>query len=189
MKRLIFVLAVLMAVLLSTNAYAFSYAYAFHDPLLPSYLYRIDQDHKEYNSDFNKYHIGEDRNRINLPYCSDDYGDEVYSIANGLVTYAQNAGSGWGNVVIIRHIRPDLTRVHSLYGHLSSVFVSVGDEVNIGQQIGEMGDAGGYYQCAHLHLELRTDRTLEQSPGSGYAYWNDPIWGSHTDPSDFIANY
>lgn len=186
MKKLALLLAGFLSVFFSTGAFAFQYAYAFHDPLLPSSSYRVDQDHKQYNSTYGKYHIGEDRNRGS---CDDDDGDAVYSIANGLVTYAQNAGASWGNVVIIRHIRPDLTRVHSLYGHLKNSYVAAGQEVTIGQQIGEVGDAAGYYPCAHLHLELRTDRTLEQSPGSGYAYWSDPIWSSHTDPSDFIANY
>lgn len=186
MKKPVLFFLTFLGVFFSASASAFQYAYAFHDPLFPTSSYRVEQDHKEYNSTYGKYHIGEDRNRGS---CNDDDGDAVYSIANGLVTYAQNAGSSWGNVVIIRHIRTDFTRVHSLYGHLKNVYVSAGQEMTIGQQIGQVGNAGGYYPCAHLHLELRTDRTLEQDPGAGYAYWSDPIWNSHTDPSEFIANY
>ncbi|MFC1720952.1 peptidoglycan DD-metalloendopeptidase family protein [Patescibacteria group bacterium] len=189
MRKTISFLVVLVSLSVSTSAFAFQYAYAFHDPLMPSSAYRIDQDHKEYNSAYGKYHIGEDRNRINVQECGDDAGDAVYSIANGRVMYAQNAGPSWGNVIIVRHILHDMTRVHSMYAHLQDSYASVGQEVSVGQQIGSIGDAGGYYPCAHLHFELRTDRTLEKIPGSGYAYWGDPIWNSHTDPSDFISSH
>ncbi len=188
MKKIVQSFVLVLGMLASVNAFAFTYAYAFHDPLFPTYLYSVTQDHKEYNSAIGKYHIGEDRSRNNTSNCDDDIGDAVYSVANGLVTYAQDGGTGWGNVVIVRHILPDLTRVHSLYGHLNNFNVSVGQEVVIGQQIGQMGDANGLY-CAHLHFELRTDRALEKSPGFGYAYTlGDPIWNSHTDPSQFLSN-
>ena len=186
--KISFSFALLAAVLFfSQNVYAFTYAYTFHDPLLPSSSYRIDQDFREYNSGFGKYHLGEDRNRGS---CNADYGDNVYSVANGLVRYAQNAGTTWGNVVIIRYILPDNSVVNFLYGHLKTITVSVGQEVSGGQKIGEVGDANGYYDCAHLHLEARTDRSLETIPGPGYlSGLSDPLWNKYTDPSDFIANH
>jgi len=186
-KFLLAFVLMLASLCLSLNAQAFDYAYAFHDPLLPSSSYRVDQDFAEYNSYYGKYHLGEDRNRGT---CDDDYGDNVYSVANGRVMYAQNAGTSWGNVVIIRHILPDITVVNTLYGHLKTINVSVSQDVSLGQKIGELGDAGGYYNCAHLHLELRTDRSLETVPGSGYlSSLSDPLWDDYEDPSDFIANH
>lgn len=59
-------------------------------------------------------------------------------------------GNGYGNYVVISHDGTYTT----LYGHMQSVYVSVGDYVNQGQTIGEVGTTGhstGY----HLHFEVR----------------------------------
>src|ERR1700759_4418497 len=44
-------------------------------------------------------HLGEDWNRNTGG--NTDCGEPVYATADGLITYAQDAGPGWGNVVII----------------------------------------------------------------------------------------
>jgi len=189
MKKNLFSLlgALLITICFNQVAQAFVFAYEAGDPLLPAGSYHISQYFGQYNSDFSKYHLGEDRNRGT---CNDDYGDNVYSIANGTVTYAQNAGSSWGNVVIVQHILlPSFTAVNSLYGHLDSINVYVGQDVSIGQKIGEMGDADGYYDCAHLHFEIRNNSSLNTTPGPGYATWSDPLWYYYEDPSDFISAY
>jgi murein DD-endopeptidase MepM/ murein hydrolase activator NlpD len=103
-----------------------------------------------------------------------DYGDPVYSVANGWVARVENPGPGWGLVVTIVHRTPDL-RVESLYAHLSGCEVSVGDQVTRGQVIGAIGDADGRY-ISHLHFELRSIPGMEIGPG--YARekmgWVDP---------------
>jgi hypothetical protein len=60
-------------------------------------------------------HLGEDWNGEGGG--DTDCGEPVYAISKGTIVYAQNAGSGWGNVIILRHELPDGTQVESLYGH------------------------------------------------------------------------
>ena len=70
--------------------------------------------------------------------------------------YAKNSscgcGGGYGNYVIISH---DGT-YSTLYGHLSSAAVSVGQYVEQGQVIGYIGSTG-WSTGAHLHFEVRVN--------------------------------
>ena len=59
-------------------------------------------------------------------------------------------GHGYGNYVVIKHSNGFAT----LYGHMTSVKVNVGDNVKKGQQIGTMGSTG-YSTGNHLHFEIR----------------------------------
>ncbi len=59
-------------------------------------------------------------------------------------------GGGYGNFVIIDHGNGFLT----LYGHMTTTQVEVGDKVKKGQTIGLMGTTG-YSTGTHLHFELR----------------------------------
>lgn len=124
-------------------------------------------------------HLGEDWNKNSGG--NTDCGEAVYAIADGSVVYAENAGAGWGNVIIIEHNLPDGTRVESLYGHLGKMLKTSG-EVKTREQIGEVGNADGKYLC-HLHFEIRTaDSPMWNQAGAGYSAENKG-W---IDPSDFI---
>ncbi|MEZ4241822.1 MAG: M23 family metallopeptidase, partial [Myxococcota bacterium] len=104
-----------------------------------------------------------------------DKGDPVTAAAAGRVIYAEDAGPGWGNVVIVAHGLPDGAVVESLYGHLDRVDVAVGDDLARGDAVGTIGDAHGRY-VPHLHFEVRTTPGL--GVGGGYAQdatgWTDP---------------
>jgi murein DD-endopeptidase MepM/ murein hydrolase activator NlpD len=127
-------------------------------------------------------HLGEDWNKNSGG--DSDCGETVYAIANGRVVYAENAGEGWGNVVIIDHLVADGRRVQSLYGHLRKIF-KAGGEVELRERIGEIGNADGRYLC-HLHFEIRTENSpMWNRSGPGYAAENDG-W---IDPSDFIDQH
>ena len=124
-------------------------------------------------------HLGEDWNKNSGG--NTDCGESVFAVADGKIVYAENAGAGWGNVVIIEHYLPDGKRVESLYGHLRKILKSSGD-VKLREQIGEIGNADGKYLC-HLHFEVRTANSpMWHRVGPGYAAENDG-W---IDPSDFI---
>lgn len=104
---------------------------------------------------FLSYHPGEDWNDVRGG--NSDLGAPVYSIGNGVVTFAQDARLGWGNVVIIRHAfleNGKLQMVDSMYAHLNEIMVRKGQQVQRGQQVGTIGTNRGMY-TAHLHYEIR----------------------------------
>ena len=68
-----------------------------------------------------------------------------------ITVYAGNFG-GYGYCVDIDHQNGQMTR----YGHLSSILVSVGDEVYEGQHIAESGNTGAS-TGAHLHFEIHVN--------------------------------
>ena len=111
-----------------------------------------DRKDKWYNAqDFGKNdHLGEDWNKNSGG--NTDCGEPVFAAAAGTITYEENAGPGWGNVIIIEHELPDGKKVQTLYGHLSEILKSNGT-VKKREKIGTIGNADGKYWC-HLHFEL-----------------------------------
>ncbi|MGH7728924.1 MAG: M23 family metallopeptidase, partial [Vulcanimicrobiaceae bacterium] len=78
-------------------------------------------------------------------------GATVTAAAAGRIIYAGWYG-GYGNAIIIDHGGETST----LYGHLSQIFVSVGQEVERGQAIGAVGSTG-MSTGPHLHFEIRVN--------------------------------
>jgi murein DD-endopeptidase MepM/ murein hydrolase activator NlpD len=76
-------------------------------------------------------------------------GDEAKCTANGKVVFAGWYG-GYGNCVRIEHAN----NFETLYGHLSRIIVKVGQEVTVGEKIGEVGSTG-HSTGTHLHYEIR----------------------------------
>ena len=77
-------------------------------------------------------------------------GTEVTSAGAGLVTWAAWKPGGWGLLVVVRHA----AGVRTLYAHLESIDVRVGDEVAGGAVLGRVG-ATGDATGPHLHFEVR----------------------------------
>ncbi|NNE68678.1 MAG: M23 family metallopeptidase [Pyrinomonadaceae bacterium] len=124
-------------------------------------------------------HLGEDWNKNSGG--NTDCGEPVYASADGVITYAEHAGSGWGNVIIIEHLLEDGSKVQTLYGHLKTILRKEG-QVTRRKKIGTIGDADGKYLC-HLHFELRDDSNLMwDKVFIGYS----PIRKGWLDPSEFI---
>jgi murein DD-endopeptidase MepM/ murein hydrolase activator NlpD len=124
-------------------------------------------------------HLGEDWNKNSGG--NTDCGEAVFAAAAGRIIYAEDAGIGWGNVVIIEHTLSDGKRVQTLYGHLQKILKTSG-KVNFREQIGEVGNADGKYLC-HLHFELREEICpMWNQAGIGYSAERKG-W---LDPSDFI---
>jgi murein DD-endopeptidase MepM/ murein hydrolase activator NlpD len=124
-------------------------------------------------------HLGEDWNKTTGG--NTDCGEPVFAAANGKITFAKDAGAGWGNVVIIEHTAPDGTKIQSLYGHLETITKNEG-ETQRREKIGTIGGASGRYPC-HLHFEIRwSDCPFWNQTGNGYSDEKNG-W---IDPSEFI---
>ena len=80
-----------------------------------------------------------------------EMGDPVWAAKAGTVVTAGYYGT-YGNQVVISHGDGLQTR----YAHMASILVKVGDEVDIGQQIGTEGSTGNS-TGSHLHFEVIID--------------------------------
>lgn len=85
-------------------------------------------------------------------------GTPVYAAGDGEIVFAgpdtDAVYSPWknfyGNVIVIRHA----DGLFTLYAHLSVIGVSTGQQVKVGEKIGEVGKTGGAIG-SHLHFEVR----------------------------------
>ncbi|NWF63126.1 MAG: M23 family metallopeptidase [Chloroflexi bacterium] len=100
------------------------------------------------------------------------FGTPVHAAGDGLVVFADADKTAklspwtnfYGNVVVIQHANATYT----LYAHLSNILVVLGQEVNAGDVIGNVGMSGGA-TGPHLHFEVRmggdyTDYFSTQNP-------------------------
>jgi hypothetical protein len=86
----------------------------------------------------------------------DDVDDPVVASAGGIVTTADTVNdSGYGRWVVIDHGNGE----KSLYAHLNTVLVTVGQRVDQGAQIGTLGSTGNS-TGPHLHYEQRLNSTV-----------------------------
>jgi Membrane proteins related to metalloendopeptidases len=78
-------------------------------------------------------------------------GAQVKAMAKGTVTFAGTKG-GFGNCIILNHGNG----FETLYGHLSKILVREGEQIDIGEQIGNIGSTGRS-TGPHLHYEIHKD--------------------------------
>lgn len=77
-------------------------------------------------------------------------GTPIYAADSGVVIIAQGGwNGGYGNTIVIDHGGGKKTR----YGHMSKLFVKVGDTVEKGENIAAMGSTGRS-TGSHLHFEV-----------------------------------
>ena len=81
------------------------------------------------------------------------FGSPVYAADDGVVALVGSSSSGYGNYVVIAHSGG----FDTLYGHLSTALVKVGQTVTQGTVIGLEGSTGNS-TGAHLHFELRVNQ-------------------------------
>ena len=93
-------------------------------------------------------HTGSD---ISFSGC---YGTPVYASAAGTVVKVQYGTTGYGYHIVVDHGGG----IQTLYAHCSELYVSVGQQVSQGQQIGAIGRTGNA-TGPHLHFEVRNNGT------------------------------
>jgi murein DD-endopeptidase MepM/ murein hydrolase activator NlpD len=79
------------------------------------------------------------------------HGQAVYSPSDGTVVFTGTEG-GYGKVLVVDHGYGVKTR----YGHLSEIFVKLGERVKRGARIGAVGNTGRS-TGPHLHYEVRVN--------------------------------
>jgi murein DD-endopeptidase MepM/ murein hydrolase activator NlpD len=95
------------------------------------------------------------------------YGKDIVAANTGTVAVVNTkfvSGQGYGIYLIIDHGG----NMSTLYGHCSNIVVSVGQRVERGQKIAEVGSTG-WSTGPHLHFEVRVDGA-----------------GGHTDPEPYL---
>lgn len=88
---------------------------------------------------------------------------KIYAMRDGVVNFVNsscnstagnnlgnNCGGYWGNNVRIRHTNDEY---YSLYSHMGTVYVTLGETVKQGQVIGTIGNSGNS-TGAHVHVEV-----------------------------------
>ena len=103
---------------------------------------------------------------------TDDVGDPVVAAAAGVVTTAvPNGTRGYGRYVVVDHGNGEST----LYGHLQTVNVGIGQTVDQGSLVGLLGDTGNA-TGPHLHFEERLNgKTVEPwFHGAAFAFGSTP---------------
>ena len=88
------------------------------------------------------------------------FGSPVFAADDGVVALVGSSSSGYGYYVVIAHSGG----LDTLYGHLSTGLVKIGQSVVQGQPIGLEGSTGNS-TGAHLHFELRINqRPVDPAP-------------------------
>ncbi len=77
-----------------------------------------------------------------------EIGTPIHATAAGTVVYANRKG-GYGNCVIIQHNK----ELKTLFGHMNSILVQEGDEIEVGDVVGTLGNTGRS-TGPHLHYEI-----------------------------------
>jgi hypothetical protein len=156
-------------------------------------------------------HPGEDWN--DLRYGDTDLRSPIHAIADGVVLYSNNEGTGFGNIIVIGHKLSSGKIIESVYAHMLylSPCVQIGEDnivkkINKGDIIGLIGKSGGQ-EWAHLHFEItKEDCSYIRIDGEGNIKlpslagkrWNWPgrlpnakefINDNYYEPSWFIKNF
>ena len=82
-------------------------------------------------------------------FISSKQGNSVKSIAGGAVVYSDWL-RGFGNLVIVDHGKG----FYTLYGNNESIWVSEGDQLKAGDQLGTVGNSGGHKESG-VYFEVR----------------------------------
>ncbi len=86
---------------------------------------------------------------IDIASPTHEVGDPVVAFMKGTVIYAGETTTGFGKHVEIDHGN----HIVSIYGHLNSIAVTVGEQVDMGTVIGARGTTG-WSTGPHLHFQI-----------------------------------
>jgi hypothetical protein len=108
----------------------------------------------------------------------DDVGDPVVASAPGTVSVATYSSSGYGNWVRVAHANGEST----IYAHLQSLAVKVGQTVDQAAMLGALGTSGNS-SGPHLHFEERNSQGVlwPWFGGKSFVFGSTPTSGNCVD--------
>ena len=125
-------------------------------------------------------------------------GDPCYAVADGVVVMCKDTEDskstigGRGRYIVIYHSNGDFS---SLYEHLDTVNVKVGDKIVKGQKIGTTGNSGWVSKNKHYNAHLHFGLTSGKMTTTGYDLWtvegkkyNGKTYTNHTFEPDPTYN-
>jgi len=134
-----------------------SFQFPLERPIAPPGRVTVDPSYRFESSDHGKrdpHHGVEFLNSQGTPVLAAADGEVVVAGDDLKTTYGLFPNM-YGNLVVLQHNIPDFdVPVFTLYGHLFTINVKVGDQVKAGDQIGVVGRTGSA-TGSHLHFEVR----------------------------------
>lgn len=101
-------------------------------------------------------------------------GTAVYAAADGVIARIYNAGTGWDQVILIKHDTLSWgwdKDVVTMYAHITPVAGLVeGQQVARGTKIATVGPTAAGSTGPHLHFELRSGNDASRLAGPGYTH-------------------
>lgn len=150
-----------------TSDYCISnWNFLFQRPILPPDNDSIDMSYpyaSTQNGRRDPHHGVEFQNEFGTPVYAAGDGEVVFADTDKVTLFSQWSNF-YGNLIVIKHEND----FYTLYAHLSAILVQVGDAVQAGDLIGQVGQTGGA-TGSHLHFEVRGgsdmyDRFTTQNP-------------------------
>ncbi len=129
-------------------------------------------------------HTGLDLN-LNTPRFDADAHSPVYAAENGVVEFAGKLPV-WGSVIILKHTSESLSELWTRYAHVEQMRVAVGNLVERGRQIAQVGNADGRYPY-HLHYDIAR-KDLGETPGDWPGDKLAAVLRDYRDPLAFMRD-
>ncbi|HLO32116.1 MAG TPA: peptidoglycan DD-metalloendopeptidase family protein [Anaerolineales bacterium] len=138
-----------------------------HDLVDPTYLYGSTADGTR-----EPHHGVEFPNKSGTPVYAAGRGTVIFAGPDTAATYSPRVNF-YGNLVVIAHA----DGLFTLYAHLSRVDVTAGQQVLVGDQIGEVG-LTGVAIGSHLHFEVRQGDVQDYFATQNPELWLAPETGT-----------
>jgi murein DD-endopeptidase MepM/ murein hydrolase activator NlpD len=121
-------------------------------------------------------------------------GRQIYAVYDGVVEHTGSGQGAYGNWVTIRHTVSGGRQLISLYAHMSSYKVKVGQKLKMGDLIGFEGNTGnttrllyGPHRGYHLHFTIFDSSGYGVSKGTLKQFGTYYVpYGATYDPRDFL---
>jgi murein DD-endopeptidase MepM/ murein hydrolase activator NlpD len=157
-------------------------------PIAPPGRVTLDPSYRFESSDHGKrdpHHGVEFLNSQGTPVIAAADGEVVVAGDDLKTTYGLFPNM-YGNLVVLQHTFPDFdVPVFTLYAHLYSINVQVGDQVKAGEEIGEVGRTGSS-TGSHLHFEVRYGENV-YAAARNPELWMQPLPDEDGQPGGALA--